>query len=89
MSTRDTQFQSFAREVVKEILGLRWQTVYYRDPQMLEHYEQIIAHRAYDLVSHTVLNVSISDLDMLSQEECVERIPDLKKWPKEGGELEL
>jgi hypothetical protein len=47
---------------------------------------QIIARRAYDLVSHTMLNVSIADLDMLSQQECVQRIPDMTKWPEQEEE---
>lgn len=82
MSMRDTQFKAFAELLFGDF---PWRFDLYiesSDDGWEERWKQRIARRAYDLVSHTLLNVSMSDLDMLSHEECVQRIPDMTAWPE-------
>jgi hypothetical protein len=75
---RDTQFQNFAKLLADELKVTGGYPI--------SEVWTMIAQRAYDLVSHTILNVSMSDLDMLSHKECVERIPDLTVWPEQAEE---
>ena len=86
-SARDTQFVGFAEclfQALQPDLTTLFVALGSRREQDIVWAESIIqsiiARHAYDLVSHTILHVEISALDMLPHEECVQRIPDMTKW---------
>ena len=77
---RDTQFAGFAK--------MLWQELYHEidwQQDSGEGVEQIIARRAYDLVSHTLLNTGPMMLDCYSHEEQVAAIPDMTTWPERAN----
>ena len=85
---RNTHFAGFAKALWQELLAVDEGHIdisdYNRiDEEMMEQYRAIIARRAYDLVQHTILNIGPADLDMLTTEECVQRVPDLTELPSE------
>lgn len=72
----DTRFQGFAELLFEELhqAGDVW---------FDDRWKTVIARRAYDLVKHTILNIGPADLDILTTEECVQRVPDMDEWTKE------
>lgn len=44
--------------------------------------EQLIARRAYDLVTHAINSIGPYHLDVLSTKETVEDVPDMAEFPK-------
>lgn len=86
-NSRDTQFAGFAKMLLNDIMRSNAVDIvdvqrFWRDEDIAE-VEQIIARRAYDLAHHIIEHVEISAIDMLSIDECVERIPDMDEWPEE------
>lgn len=92
VSERDTKFAGFAALVLKEIddvigqqakdareYGLNDKT----ETACAHELGTLIARRAYDLVKHAIESIEHIDLDRLSSEEQVGRIPDLSELPKE------
>lgn len=75
MSERDTHFLGFAKLLADELKVTGGYPI--------SEVKQLIARRAYDLVAHTIENTEHIDLDRLSTEEHVPRIPDLTAWPRE------
>jgi uncharacterized protein YbaA (DUF1428 family) len=81
---RDTQFQGFAKALWTE-LDERNFTSEACNPAMSMYRDEaitLIARRAYDLVKHTIENTEHYNLDVLSPDEHVERIPDMIELPK-------
>jgi hypothetical protein len=94
MSERDTQFIGFAKLLLKELLDdvlaeygfIGGDRNAYADLNYdLAICEEIIAHRAYDLVEHAVTHADPKDLDVLGFDEAIGRIPDMVEWSY-GGE---
>ena len=83
-NTRDTQFKGFAKSLIRE-LDVVSTTTYASFDKAQEAYELVIVRRAYDLVKHTIKNTDIVDLDRLTLDEHVERIPDMIELPKESS----
>lgn len=90
---RDTHFLGFASALFQEMqadLTALYVALGSRREQDIASAEsiiqQLIARRTYDLVKHTILNIGPADLDMLTTEECVQRVPDLTELPKEVQE---
>lgn len=81
MNTRETQFAGFAKLLVDNLFnrGRVWV-----DDAHRERWETTIAECAYDLVGHTLSSVAPIDLDRLSIEELVAKIPDLTMWPEDS-----
>lgn len=75
---RDTQFIGFANALVDD---LRRNVGMGNDERL--PYVQLIARRAYDLVKHAIEHIEHIDLDRLSSDEQVSKIPDLAELPKE------
>jgi len=80
---RDKQFTGFACRLLQELLNQgayvaisEWAT---GDDRARS--EQLIARRAYDLVSHTLCNTGPMMIDCYSHEEQIAAIPDLTEWP--------
>lgn len=71
---RDTHFAGFARSAIDEING-----AYSEDEEII-----ILARRAYDLVGHTIESTEHIDLDRLSTQEHILRIPDMPVLPEKG-----
>lgn len=71
--SKDTQFQGFAKLLFDET-GKALSNA---------HMKQIIASLAYALVKHTIEHIDPIDLDRLSPDEHVARIPDLTELPKD------
>ncbi len=90
-SERDTHFAGFARRLWEEMLSqTAWQGIDVtaghiplHHPEDEEHqiYIQIIARRAYDLVYHDHEHISHIDMDRLTTEEQITKIPDFAEWP--------
>jgi len=85
---RDTQFAGFAKLLWEELLELRGRGYIdvandMMDEEWNAEYRQIIARRAYDLVGHALENIDPNDLDRLSPDERVLKMPDLTEWPEE------
>lgn len=84
---RETHFARFADRLMDELLSLcDYELVETASDRWRKEAEPIIARRAYDLVAHTIENTAHIDLDRLSTEEHVLRIPDLAELPKEEAE---
>jgi hypothetical protein len=79
MTNRDTHFKQFAQALMADLSGIDAQN--WR--QFVLEGEPILARRAFDLVHHTMLSTSCHDLDVLSTQECVLRIPDMAVLPEE------
>jgi hypothetical protein len=82
MNERDTHFQGFAKLLWQRLqaemeYGPNHDNLAVQRPVL----EQIIAQCAYDLVSHTIMNINPYYLDVLSFDEISSRIPDLTEWP--------
>lgn len=87
---RDTQFQGFAKALMSELL------TYFCD---FEDMKKTIARRAYDLVEHTIVELSCQDaLDFSSPDfdkyeytasEMVEIISDMTELQKDIDEKEV
>lgn len=84
---RNTQFQGFAKLLVEELTSLELDYMgvvldesggnfnrYYRT-----EWEKIIARHAYDLAKHIIEHTEHKDLDVLSPDEHVQRIPDITR----------
>ncbi len=91
MSERDTHFRGWAKRVQQELdmvlqkqVGFIYSGVtLYNGDEIHRLLEQVLARRAYDLVSHTILNIDPYHLDALPSEEIPARIPDMTEWPVE------
>ncbi len=71
---RDTHFVGFAKLLADELKVTGGYPI--------SEVKQLIARRAYDLVAHTLLNVSHYSMDALSSEEQIQEIPDMTELPK-------
>lgn len=85
-SPRDTQFVGFACRLLQELLD---QCAYVAISPWVTggdsfKSEQLIARRAYDLVSHVLNNTGPYMIDCLSHEEQLAQIPDMTAWPEEA-----
>lgn len=87
---RATQFAAFARMVLDELHAVAFDALVMRrnSEELNRQQEQIIARRAYDLVQHAMLSIGPADLDMLTTEECVQRVPDLAELSVVEGQEE-
>lgn len=80
---RETKFAGFARLLMNELLGDAGYIDIHKfwDSEEVAVYEQIIAQRAYDLVTHTIdstfVNLSTGD----DRAGALEAVPDLTEWP--------
>lgn len=75
---RDTHFNSFANNVLTAMMGeCGYIDLYDSDENEKARYAQIIAQNAYDLVGHTIENTEHIDLDRLSTQEHILKIPDM------------
>ncbi len=88
MSTidRDTHFQGFAKQQFEDVEGMfmKWVVATRWEREESAHDIQLyLARRAYDLALHTLLHVEHINLDSLSYEEHVTRIPDMTELPEE------
>ena len=88
MSTidRDTHFQGFAKQQFEDVEGMfmKWVVATRWEREEPAHDIQLyLARRAYDLALHTLLHVEHINLDSLSYEEHVTRIPDMTELPEE------
>ena len=96
MIARDTQFAGFAKLLWDELVEQRGYVdvdAYWDDGIDPINYRQIIARRAYDLVKHTMIELSCQgaldfrdpDFDKYEYRagEMVEIIPDMTEWPRE------
>ena len=93
MSTpeRDEHFQGFAKQQFDDVAGMfnrlflaRQDCDQAREMEATNDIQLYLARRAYDLALHTLLHVEHINLDSLSYEEHVTRIPDLTELSKEG-----
>lgn len=81
-SPRDTQFAGFAKLLMQELIQADTGNIHTGDDGALSRtWEALIARRAYDLVTHTVLSLGPANLDVLTADECVQRVPDLAELP--------
>lgn len=83
---RDTQFVGFACRLLQDLLD---QGAYVAISPWVTggdsfKSEQLIARRAYDLVSHVLNNTGPYMIDCLSHEEQIAEIPDMTAWPEEA-----
>ena len=88
MSTldRDEHFRGFAKLLFDDVAAMfmKWVVATRWEREEPAHDIQLyLARRAYDLVHHTLLHVEHINLDSLSYEEHVTRIPDMTELPEE------
>ena len=79
-----TQFARFAQALWQELLAVKGGYIEIGKHDIALEYTDILARRAYDLVAHTVYSIGPDDLDRLTSEECVQRIPDLTTFADDG-----
>lgn len=89
MSNRDTQFQGFAKLLLKKMFAAEDIWIDTINPHWEAEWEQIIAQGAYDLACHIVRHINERDLalvrsGMWSEEDCVARIPNMEEQTNEG-----
>jgi hypothetical protein len=86
-----THFAGFAKSLFEEYQAYCLYFVVTHQETPKEEYnrecrkglEAIIARHAYKLVKHTIENTEHIDLDRLSSDEHVLRIPDMTEWAEE------
>ena len=88
MSTldRDEHFRGFAKQQFDDVEGMfiKWAVATKSEREQIANDIQLfMARRAYDLALHTLLHVEHINLDSLSYEEHVTRIPDMTELPEE------
>ena len=81
-NARDTQFAGFAELLADELRG--WEL---SRPGV----KQIIARRAYDLVCHSVSQITGQmgdemEAGTMKPQDCAEYVPDLTEWPEASDE---
>jgi hypothetical protein len=94
MNPRDTQFQGFAKALLEELLGdvlneygfIGGRENYADLNHDLNICEEIIARRAYDLVSHAIDNSRANDMEDWETERIMPYVPDMNELPKEQEE---
>jgi hypothetical protein len=87
-NTRDIQFQGFSRSLMNELGDEGFVFEGSDDPDQEERLKQIqliIARRAYDLVEHTIDQITVDIRELFSDRELLERIPDMDELPKESN----
>ena len=78
-----TQFAGFAKALWQELLAVKGGYIEIGRDDIALEYTDILARRAYDVAKHTVLSIGSAELDRLTTDECVLRIPDLTRLTQE------
>lgn len=84
--SRDDQFAGFAKKLLDELLSIQGVYIDTMQEDWRAWWEETIAQRAYDLVTHTMkyLDDHPSREDCLSHpDEPISYIPDMTEWPEE------
>jgi len=92
MTDRDTHFQGFAKRLNEDIntLACSYTAGTFPGHETLQaRIETIVARRAYDLVRHAIESIGPYDLDCLSTDECVMRVPDLPDLPAKSRQFDI
>jgi len=97
MRERDTHFQGFAKLLYDELSKLEGshETLIseYRNKYDKQAIVNLMAQRAYDLVSHALMHTTpasgstIRKFQGLSIEEIAGALPDLTEWPVEPNDV--
>lgn len=80
---REDQFAGFAQLLFDDLLAISGVYIDTLRDDWREEWKQMLAQRAYDLVSHTFYNTGPMMLDCYSHEEQIAAIPDMTAWPEE------
>lgn len=90
MNTRNTQFASFAKLLLKEMMEEEFGQLNVNafDTGKLANLEEVIARRAYDLAYHVMSETTVgmaahNESSELARQENIRYIPDLTHWPDE------
>jgi hypothetical protein len=90
-NSRDTQFKNFSNALTDELIKYLTSRGGLTLDEIEQEWNKIIAHRAYDLVQHTLNKTNEHSYQFMMSsceyhptiEKCMKRIPDMTELPKE------